>query len=59
MAYEICQLQSGTLHPACAWYLATMGSAKAMRLENFVGNLMPGMEADITVTDLKSTPLLK
>ena len=30
-----------------------------MRLESFVGNLMPGMEADITVTDLKSTPLIK
>ena len=59
MAYETCQLQGGTLHPACAWYLATIGSAKAMRLESIVGNLMPGMEADITVTDLKSTPLIK
>ena len=30
-----------------------------MRLEDRVGNLAPGMEADMTVIDLKSTPLIE
>ncbi len=55
-AYEIAQLRGTSLHPAKAWYLASAGSAAAMRLEDRVGNLVPGMEADIVVIDLASTP---
>ena len=58
-AYEVAQLKGYSLHPAKAWYLATVGSAGAMRLEDRIGNLAPGMEADIAVIDLTSTPLIE
>lgn len=57
-AYEIAQLRGYSLHPAKAWYLAGAGSAAAMGLGDQVGNLAPGMEADIVVIDLASTPLI-
>ena len=57
-AYEIAQLRGYSLHPAKAWYLATVGSARAMRLDDRIGNLATGMEADVTVIDLASTPLI-
>jgi guanine deaminase len=57
-AYEIAQLRGYSLHPAKAWYLASAGSAAAMGLDGRVGNLAPGMEADIVVIDLASTPLI-
>ncbi len=55
-AYEIAQLRGTSLHPAKAWYLASAGSAAAMGCDDRVGNLAPGMEADIVVIDLASTP---
>ena len=57
-AYEIAQLCGYSVHPAKAWYLATVGSATAMRMADKVGNLAPGMEADLTIIDLKSTDLI-
>ena len=58
-AYEISQLRGYSLHPAKAWYLASVGSAKAMQLDDRIGNLAPGVEADVTVIDLVSTPLIE
>ncbi len=57
-AYEIGQLQGYALHPAKAYYLATLGSAKALLLDDKIGNLAVGFEADIQVIDLKSRPLI-
>lgn len=57
-SYEICQLQGYSLHPAKAFYLATLGSANVLRLEDKVGNLAVGFDADIIVIDLKSRPLI-
>lgn len=58
-AYEVAQLRGYSLHPAKAWYLASVGSARAMRLDDKIGNLAPGMEADLTVIDLTSTDLIE
>ena len=58
-AYEVAQLHGYSLHPAKAWYLASAGSARAMRLDDRIGNLAPGMEADVCVIDLASTPLIE
>ena len=58
-AYEVSQLRGHSLHPAKAWYLASVGSARAMRLDDRIGNLATGMEADVTVIDLASTPLIE
>lgn len=55
-SYEIAQLRHRPLHPAELLWLATSGSARALRLEDKIGNLAPGMEADMVVLDLASTP---
>ncbi len=57
-AYEIGQLRGSALHPAQLWWLATQGSARALRLEGCIGNLAPGMEADLVILDLASTPAI-
>ena len=57
-AYEVAQLRGQALHPACLWWLATVGSARALRAEDKIGNIAPGMEADLVVIDLGSTPAI-
>ncbi len=58
-AYEIGQLRGNPLHPAQLWWLATQGSARALHAEDRIGNLAPGMEADLVVIDLASTPAIE
>jgi guanine deaminase len=57
-AYEVAQLRGRALHPAELWWLATAGSARALRLDDRIGTLAPGMEADMVVIDLASTPAI-
>jgi guanine deaminase len=54
-AYEIAQLRGYALHPADLLWLSTRGSAESIHLDKKIGNLAPGMEADILVLDLHST----
>jgi guanine deaminase len=57
-AYKVGQLSGETLDPMHAFYLATLAGAKALRIDDRVGNLLPGKEADFLVLDLAATPLL-
>jgi guanine deaminase len=57
-AYKVAQLNGQTLSAAQAFYLATRGTARALRLDDKIGSIAIGMEADIAVLDLKSTPLI-
>ncbi|SFC47640.1 guanine deaminase [Tropicimonas isoalkanivorans] len=57
-AYEIGQLTGTALHPAQLLWLATAGSARAMRLQDRIGTLAPGSDADLVVLDLASTPAI-
>lgn len=57
-AYKVMQLQGARLSPFKSLYLATLGGAKALRLEDKVGNLQAGTEADFVVLDYNATPLL-
>jgi len=57
-AYEVAQLRRQSIHPAQLWWLATQGSARAMRMDDRIGNIAPGMEADLVVIDLASTPAI-
>ena len=57
-AYKVGQLAGETLDPMHAFYLATLGGARALRIDDKVGNLAPGKEADFLVLDLSATPLL-
>jgi guanine deaminase len=57
-AYEIAQLRGVALHPAQLLWLATCGSARALHLDDQIGNIAPGMAADMVVLDLASTPAI-
>lgn len=58
-AYEIGQLRGTPLHAAQLIWLATSGSARSLHLHDKIGSLTPGLEADITVLDLASTPAIE
>ncbi|MEM7268144.1 MAG: guanine deaminase [Pseudomonadota bacterium] len=57
-AYEVGQLSGASLHASQLLWLATMGSARAMRIGDKVGRLASGMEADIVALDPAATPVL-
>jgi guanine deaminase len=57
-AYEIAQLTGRALSAVEAFYLATLGGARALALEDRIGTIAPGREADLVVLDPKATPLL-
>ncbi|MFO1014965.1 MAG: guanine deaminase [Caulobacteraceae bacterium] len=57
-AYKVCQMHGHTLAPLKAFYLATLGGARALGLADKIGNLTPGSEGDFLVLDLAATPLL-
>ncbi|WP_397542318.1 guanine deaminase [Roseovarius salis] len=56
--YEIGQLTGTALHPAQLYWLATAGSANALHMGDRIGNIAPGMEADLIALDLASTPAI-
>jgi guanine deaminase len=58
-AYQVAQLGGHALSAPLALYLATRGAARALYLEDRIGSLAPGMEADVLVLNLKSTPLIE
>lgn len=57
-AYKIAALNSAPVNAFEALYLATLGGAYALGLEDRIGSLQVGREADIVVLDPKATPLL-
>ena len=57
-AYEVAQLRGQSLHPAQLWWLATQGSARALHADHQIGNIAIGIEADLTIIDLASTPAI-
>ncbi|QNK09667.1 guanine deaminase [Enterobacter sp. JUb54] len=56
-AYKVAQLQSYRLRSCEAFYHATLGGARALRLDDKIGNFQPGKEADFVAIDLTVTPL--
>ena len=58
-AYELSQLKGQPLHPAQLMWLATCGSADVLHLSDKIGNLTVGMDADLIVLDLASTPAIE
>lgn len=56
--YEVAQLRGRALHPSELIWLATAGNARALCMDEKIGRLAPGMEADLTILDLASTPAI-
>jgi guanine deaminase len=57
-AYKVTQLRGENLSAFQALFLATLGGARALSLEDTLGNFEPGKEADFIVIDPKATPLM-
>jgi guanine deaminase len=58
-AYKVQQLRGETLTPFKAFYLATLGGARALDMDDLIGNFAPGKEADFIVIDKAPTPLME
>ncbi len=57
-AYKVAQLRQQKLSPFKALFLATLGGAKALCLEDTLGNFDIGKDADFIVLNLRATPLM-
>jgi guanine deaminase len=66
-AYKVTQLRKAfndnpdsvkPLDPFENYYIATLGGARALDLDQYIGSFLPGKEADFIVIDLHSTPVL-
>ncbi|MBU2513818.1 guanine deaminase [bacterium] len=58
-AYKVLQLKGQKLSALQAFYLATLGGAGSLCLEDKIGNFLPGKEADFLVMDFNTTPLMQ
>lgn len=56
-AYKVLQLQGQSLTGFRALYLATLGGAEALHLDDKIGSFRVGMEADIAVIKTGGTPV--
>jgi guanine deaminase len=54
-AYKVQQLHHAPLSALRGWYLATLGGARALHLENNIGNFEAGKDADFVVLDWDAT----
>jgi guanine deaminase len=56
-AYKVLHLQDQPLHAIRALYLATLGAAEALYLDDKIGNFEKGKEADFVVLDFEGSSL--
>lgn len=57
-AYKVSELNGTKLTAVHAFYLATRGGAEALYLDDRIGSIEVGLEADLVVLDLVCTPLI-
>lgn len=56
--YKVAQLRGYSWHPCAAFYAHTLGNARALKLEQQIGRIAPGYEADWTLLDGQALPML-
>ncbi len=54
--YKVLQLEGQRLDPLSAFYMATLGNARALSLDDRIGSLAPGRDADLVVLNARATP---
>jgi guanine deaminase len=57
-AHKVAMLAGRRLEPLRAFYLATLGNARALGLDEEIGSLEPGRFADLVVLDPHATPVM-
>lgn len=57
-SYKVAALRGTKLDAVRGFWLATLGGAEALRLDDRIGRIAPGHDADLCVLDLAATPLL-
>lgn len=57
-AYKVTQMAGNTITPQQLFYELTLGGAKALSIDNFIGNFESGKEADFVVLDSHATEVL-
>jgi guanine deaminase len=58
-AYKILQLQGQKLPPLMSYYMMTLGNARALGLDDHIGAIEPGRDADLVVLDVRATPAMR
>ncbi len=58
-AYKVNQMKGFNMSPFQAIYMATLGGAKSLYLDDKLGNFESGKEADFIVMDKNATPLMQ
>jgi guanine deaminase len=57
-AYKVAQMNQTKLNAIQAFYLATRGGAEALYLQDRIGTVAKGYEADLVILDRRATPLM-
>jgi len=57
-AYKVMQLRGQRLDPLSSFYKVTLGNARALSLEDRIGSIAPGRDADLVVLDAGATPAM-
>lgn len=58
-AYKVLHVQGQRLSPFASYYMMTLGNARALGLEDRIGSLHVGADADITVLDSRAKPAME
>lgn len=56
--YRVCQLKGQSWHPLDAFHAITLGNAIALGVDDRIGRLAPGFEADVVVLEPSANPAL-
>ena len=56
--YRVCQLKGQSWHPFDAFHAITLGNAIALGVDDRIGRLVPGFEADVVVLEPSDNPAL-